>query len=287
MSGKVGTGFPMRTCARSDLEAHPDPTGSGCAHRDRGHREHPGSARDVATGHIVVIIPTLNEEQSIADVVRRIPRPLIDRIIVADGGSRDATAAQARAAGADVMDAGRGYGRACLGAALAAEDAEMVVFMDGDGADDPRGSPDWSSRSAPAVTFRDRLASARQREPGSIAWHQLAAGRLAGLGMWLIYGVRYTDMRVAGDPARYAARARDARAHVWLEYRDADAGGPRWDAHSEIRSTIIAQRRRVEGCGKPVRNDPSWHAHHCDLRAGCVGGEGDSRATAGKPSIGR
>jgi glycosyltransferase involved in cell wall biosynthesis len=152
-------------------------------------------ARDVATGPIVVIIPTLNEEQSIADVVRRIPRPLIDRIIVADGGSRDATAAQARAAGADVMDPGRGYGRACLGAALAAEDAEIVVFMDGDGADDPRGiarlvEPIRSGRYDFVIGSRAR----GKREPGSIAWHQLAAGRLAGLGMWLIYGVRYTDM---------------------------------------------------------------------------------------------
>ena len=33
-----------------------------------------------------------------------------------------------------------------------------------------------------------------KREPGSIAWHQLAAGMLAGWGMRLLYGVRYTDM---------------------------------------------------------------------------------------------
>jgi glycosyltransferase involved in cell wall biosynthesis len=55
---------------------------------------------------------------------------------VADGGSRDATAARAKAAGAEVIDAGRGYGRACLAATIAAEDADIVVFMDGDGADD-------------------------------------------------------------------------------------------------------------------------------------------------------
>ncbi len=33
-----------------------------------------------------------------------------------------------------------------------------------------------------------------KRAPGSIAWHQLAAGRMAGWGMQLLYGVRYTDM---------------------------------------------------------------------------------------------
>jgi len=45
-------------------------------------------------GRAVVVIPTLNEEASIADVVRGIPRDLIDRVIVADGGSKDATAAR-------------------------------------------------------------------------------------------------------------------------------------------------------------------------------------------------
>src|SRR5262244_2156019 len=96
-----------------------------------------GGVRDAAAGRVVVVIPTLDEEQSIADVVRGIPRAIVSRVIVADGGSRDATAARAKAAGADVIDTGPGYGRACLAATMAAEDADIVVFMDGDGADDP------------------------------------------------------------------------------------------------------------------------------------------------------
>src|ERR1700750_98006 len=95
-----------------------------------------GVAREAAASRIVVVIPTLDEEQSIADVVRSIPRTIVSRVIVADGGSRDATAARAKAAGADVIDAGRGYGRACLAATIAAEDADIVVFMDSDGRDD-------------------------------------------------------------------------------------------------------------------------------------------------------
>jgi hypothetical protein len=31
-------------------------------------------------------------------------------------------------------------------------------------------------------------------KPGSIAWHQIAAGRLAGLAMRGVYGVHYTEM---------------------------------------------------------------------------------------------
>ena len=89
-----------------------------------------------AGGAVAVVIPTLDEEQSIADVVRSLPRAIVSRVMVADGGSRDATVARAQAAGAEVIDAGPGYGRACLAAAMAAEDADIVVFMDGDGADD-------------------------------------------------------------------------------------------------------------------------------------------------------
>ena len=147
-------------------------------------------------GRVVVIIPTLDEAQSIAAVVRSIPRPLVGRIIVADGGSRDATVLRAQEAGAEVIAAGRGYGRACLAATMAADEADIVVFMDGDGADDPQDIARLRrSRSAPAaIDFVIGSRARGKREPGSIAWHQLAAGMLAGWGMRLLYGVRYTDM---------------------------------------------------------------------------------------------
>jgi hypothetical protein len=82
-----------------------------------------------------------------------------------------------------------------LTAATAAADAEILVFMDGDGADDPHAIARLvellrSGRYDFVIGSRSR----GKREPGSIAWHQLAAGRLAGWGTWLLYGVRYTDM---------------------------------------------------------------------------------------------
>jgi glycosyltransferase involved in cell wall biosynthesis len=144
---------------------------------------------------VVVAIPALNEEASIAGVVAGIPRMVAGRVIVADGGSSDATAARAAAAGAQVIDAGKGYGRACWLATKAAHDAEIMVFMDGDGADDP------ASLAALIAPIRagdyDFVIGSRalgEREPGSIAWHQIAAGRIAGFAMRALYGVRYTDM---------------------------------------------------------------------------------------------
>jgi glycosyltransferase involved in cell wall biosynthesis len=146
-------------------------------------------------GSIVVVIPTFNEAESIAAVVREIPRDVVSRVIVVDGGSRDDTPEQARRAGAEVIAVGRGYGLACLAGAQAAEADDIVVFMDGDGADDPAAitvlaAPIRDGTCDFVIASRARGA----REPGSMAWHQLAAGYIAGALTRFLYGVRYTDM---------------------------------------------------------------------------------------------
>ena len=69
---------------------------------------------------VAVVIPTWNEAGCIGPVVHEVLEQGVGEVIVADGGSKDGTAAIARAAGATVIDAGRGYGRAChLGAGAA------------------------------------------------------------------------------------------------------------------------------------------------------------------------
>jgi glycosyltransferase involved in cell wall biosynthesis len=143
---------------------------------------------------VSVVIPTFDEAASIGRVIAEIPRPLAQEIIVADGGSRDGTQDVARDAGARVVDAGRGYGRACWLGAEAAE-SDVIVFLDGDGAD--RG--DLLERIAGPIlagTHDFVLASRTRgaREPGSMLWHQVLAGRIAGLGMGMLYGARYSDM---------------------------------------------------------------------------------------------
>jgi glycosyltransferase involved in cell wall biosynthesis len=104
-------------------------------------------------GGIAVVIPTLNESESIAAVVAGLPRHVVDRVIVADGGSTDDTIAQARRAGAETIEAGRGYGRACLAGAQAVDDADIIVFMDGDGA------PMISTLAIPLTSSRHAIAS--------------------------------------------------------------------------------------------------------------------------------
>jgi glycosyltransferase involved in cell wall biosynthesis len=144
---------------------------------------------------VAVIIPTFNEAESIAAVVAELPRDVVDRVIVADGGSSDGTQDRARAASADVIDAGPGYGRACLAGARAAVDADILVFMDGDGADDPSAIAALIEPiRAGACDFVIGSRTRGKREPGSMAPHQVLAGVVAGRLTQLLYGVRYTDM---------------------------------------------------------------------------------------------
>jgi glycosyltransferase involved in cell wall biosynthesis len=144
---------------------------------------------------VAVIIPTFNEAQSIGAVVAALPRAIVDRVIVVDGGSTDGTRERAQAAGAEVIDVGRGYGRACLAGAQAADAAEILVYMDGDGADDPAAIARLVAPIASgACDFVIASRSRGIREPGSMSWHQLVAGRVIGALIGLFYGARYTDM---------------------------------------------------------------------------------------------
>lgn len=87
-----------------------------------------------------IIIPALNEEDALRHLLPEIPRAFARWVIVVDNGSSDATASVAGDAGAIVVkEAQRGYGRTCLSGFKKARElgAEVVIFMDGDGSDDP------------------------------------------------------------------------------------------------------------------------------------------------------
>src|ERR1700726_455801 len=83
------------------------------------------------------IIPCLDEETAIGQVVTAVLAQNVSEVVVVDGGSRDRTAERAAAAGARVIvEPRRGYGRAIqAGIAAVRHDADIVVFLDGDGSD--------------------------------------------------------------------------------------------------------------------------------------------------------
>ncbi len=90
---------------------------------------------------VSVIIPALNEESSITQVISDLP--LGDyalSVIVCDNGSTDKTSKLAREAGARVVfEPKRGYGAACLRALKeVSKTTDIVVFIDGDYSDHPQ-----------------------------------------------------------------------------------------------------------------------------------------------------
>lgn len=92
---------------------------------------------------IQVIIPALDEEATIGEVIAGLRAQGLSRIRVVDNGSRDRTVAVARAAGADVLvEARRGYGQACWTGCQSLDPAvSWVLFADADGSDDPADVP--------------------------------------------------------------------------------------------------------------------------------------------------
>jgi glycosyltransferase involved in cell wall biosynthesis len=199
---------------------------------------------------VALVIPVINEGATIAAVVRAVPRDVFAEIIVVDGGSRDDTVAAAQAAGARVIVEPRaGYGAACLAGARAAGDCDIIAFIDGDGSDDPRDL----SRVVALILVGDRdfVIGSRtrgKREPGSMGAHQILAGRLAGLAMRALYGVRYTDM----GPLR--AIRRDALEKLGMRERTYG-----WNLEMQMRAARaklrilelpVAHRRRAGGASK-------------------------------------
>ncbi|MGH1571823.1 glycosyltransferase family 2 protein [Methylobacterium sp. P31] len=199
---------------------------------------------------VSVVIPTLNEATTIAAAVREIPDAYASDVIVADGGSTDGTQDAARSAGARVIDAGRGYGRACaVGAAAADPRNRVVVYLDGDGAD--RGDLIGAIADPVLAGTHDFVLASRTRgfrEPGSMLWHQVLAGRLAGLGIGLRYGIRYSDM--------CAFRAIDRAALERLHLREMTYG---WNIEMQMQAARaglrilevpLPYRRRAGGTSK-------------------------------------
>lgn len=208
----------------------------------------------MARPRVVLVIPTLDEEEAIGGVIAAVPRDMVDRIIVVDSSSRDRTVERAETAGAQVIRLEqRGYGRACRAGAEAAADCDIVVFLDGDGSDCPELIP---TLLAPLVEGEcDFVIGSRargKREPGSMTPHQLIAGRVLGAAMRVLYGVCYTDM------GPFRAIRRDVLMRLGM--REETYG---WNLEMQMRAARarlrilelpVAHRRRAGGQSKVSGN---------------------------------
>jgi Glycosyl transferase family 2/Glycosyltransferase family 87 len=156
-------------------------------------RRAPVPLAPLGAARVAAAIPALNEAESLPRVLAEFPRGAVDEVIVVDGGSVDRTADAARAAGARVVvEPRRGYGRACATGAEAA-DAEVIVFLDGDGSDDPAAI---ARLVAPVSDGRAALALGARTHPerGAMHPHQRLGNRLVARLVRLVYGVPVHDV---------------------------------------------------------------------------------------------
>lgn len=221
---------------------------------------------------IDVIIPALDEVESIAAVVRAVPRPPVGRVVVVDNGSSDGTAEAAAAAGATVaVEPARGYGSACLaGLRALPQDSEVVVFLDADGSDDPAFVP---ALVAPIVEGRaDLVIGSRdpaQSEPGALLRHQRAGNALAAAWLRLRFGQPATDLgpfrairRAALDALRMSDRGygwtiemQIKAARAGLRYAEVPVPTRRRRGRSKISGTV----RGTLGASVKILGLLAWH----------------------------
>lgn len=191
-------------------------------------------------GHIVaVVIPAINEGESIGKVIGEIPA-WVDDIVVGDNGSTDATQSAATSAGARVVEEPkRGYGSACLKALAALNEPDIVVFLDGDYSDYPE---EMDSLIAPIVAGDAEVVIGSRvlgkKEKGALTPQARFGNWLATRLIRLIWKVRYTDL----GPFR-AIRYTTLQS---LDMQDPDYG---WTVELQIKAAV----QGVRGIEVPVR----------------------------------
>jgi glycosyltransferase involved in cell wall biosynthesis len=204
---------------------------------------------------ISAIIPCLDEEAAIGQVVTAVLAQNISEVVVVDGGSRDRTLERAQAAGARVIvEPRRGYGRAIqAGIAAVRDDADILLFLDGDGSDPAEFIPDLVSPiAAQEAVFVLGSRVRGSREPGSLAPQQLVAAYVGRLLLGLVYGASFTDLSPFRAIRREELRRLGMKEQTYgwnleMLMRVAAAGLP-------AREIAVGQRRRLGGVSKVSGN---------------------------------
>ena len=192
---------------------------------------------------IAIVMPALDEEESLPLVLGEIPREQVELVVVVDNGSTDGSARVARAGGAHVVHEERkGYGQACLtGIAVVRGEAQadgpefeplsgddVIVFLDADHSDFPADLPDVV---APIFEERADLVIGSRVLGGATmdallpqAWfgNRLACGLMRAL-----FGARYTDLG--------PFRAITVAALEHLEMGDRDFG---WTVEMQLKAKV-------------------------------------------------
>ena len=190
---------------------------------------------------ISVIIPALDEEESIGQVLNDIPGEIVEEVIVVDNGSSDNTVTVSKGLGVNViLEPLKGYGAACLrGISILKQDTDIVVFLDADYSDYPQ---DLHTVVKPIINDNaDMVIGSRmsgEREKGALLPQAIFGNKLATFLIRLFWGFKYTDL----GPFR-AIKYRDLLA---LNMTDKNFG---WTVEMQIK----ALKKRLRIVEVPVR----------------------------------
>ena len=180
---------------------------------------------------VCVLIPAFNEELAIEKVIEAIPEH-VDEVIVADNNSSDNTADLAQARGATVVLANhQGYGSACLAGISYLRQTtppDILVFLDGDFADDPAYLPKLiqpilESKVDLVIGSRKKLA-----QQNSLTSTQIFGNWLSCFLIQVIWKKKFTDLG--------PFRAVRWQALEELQMQDTDYG---WTVEMQIKAAKL------------------------------------------------
>ncbi len=183
-------------------------------------------------GNVCVLVPTLNEAETISDIVKSFVSAGY-RVLVIDGHSTDDTRKLAASAGAEVIvQTGEGKGQAVQQAFAAIED-EYLVMIDGDGTYLPEEidvvlEPVLAGQADHVIG--DRLANF---SPGAFTKLNLIGNKIINRMFGFIYGGLLKDI-LSGY------RAFNKNAYKWIEL---DATG--FEVETEITVECVKKDLRV------------------------------------------
>ena len=181
---------------------------------------------------IGVVIPTRNEAGALPAVLGAMP-DFVDAVAIGDFRSTDGTQDIARRHGAIVVDVPEpGYGRACLAAIAALPPMDVIVFVDGDAADDLTAMADLVrpiANGAVDLALGSRVLGRRER--GALTPQQIFGNWLACTLIRTIWGRRFTDLG--------PFRAISCEALERLGMADRDFG---WTVEMQVKAARIGLR---------------------------------------------
>jgi glycosyltransferase involved in cell wall biosynthesis len=210
---------------------------------------------------VAVVVPAFNEERHVARVVSSTP-PFVDRVVVVDDASEDATSERARATGDGRLSVLRHPINRGVGAAIATgyahafdAGADVAVVMAGDGQMDPA---DLEALLAPIL--RDEADYVKGNR---LAWPDVARRmpltRLVGNHALSALTRAATGVPVRDSQCGYTALTRAAAARLRL-----DRLWPRYGYPNDLIASLAAAGLRVRDV--PVRPVYADETSGVDLR---------------------